>query len=184
LSLTKPVAPKETIEVTVGYEGTIPQDSTRLTRIGVPSEVAKHSDWDQISASFTVVRGIGYVAWYPIATEVANMSDAASITEAVGRWKQREHDAEMKVCMPGEAFMNDDSHGVPGAKLSGDTTGNSFGCVQHSFLGGTDTVPLFGMAELTEAQSGNISIRYSADHKSAADDYILALTQVSPSVSV
>jgi hypothetical protein len=40
------------------------------------------------------------------------------------------------------------------------------------------------MAELTEAQSGNISIRYSADHKSAADDYILALTQVSPSVSV
>ena len=184
LSLPKPVAPKETIEVTVGYEGTIPQDSTRLTRIGVPSEVAKHSDWDQISASFTVVRGIGYVAWYPIATEVANMSDAASITEAVGRWKQREHDAEMKVCMPGEAFMNDDSHGVPGAKLSGDTTGNSFGCVQHSFLGGTDTVPLFGMAELTEAQSGNISIRYSADHKSAADDYILALTQVSPSVSV
>jgi hypothetical protein len=184
LSLPKAVAPKETIQVSVGYEGTIPQDSTRLTRIGVPSEVAKHSDWDQISASFTAVRGIGYVAWYPIATEVANMSDASSITEAVGRWKQREHAAEMKVCMPGEAMMNDDSQGVPGAKLSGDTAGNSFGCVQHSFLGGTDTVPLFVMADLNQVESGNISIRYRADHKSAADDYVLALNQIRPSVSV
>jgi len=184
VSLQKTVAPKESIELSIGYEGTIPQDATRLTRIGVPPEVAKHSDWDQISASFTAVRGIGYVAWYPIATEVANMSDAASITETVGRWKQREHDAEMSFCMPEEALMNDQSHGVPGAKLSGDTAGNSFHCVQHDFAQIGETVPIFALADFSEVQNGDISIRYLADHKSAAEDYVLALNQVGPSVSV
>lgn len=184
VTLPKPVAPKESIELSVAYEGTIPQDATRLTRIGVPADVAKHSDWDQVSASFTAVRGIGYVAWYPIATEVANMSDAASITQTVGRWKQREHDAEMNFCMPDEALMNDQSHGVPGAQPSGDTAGNSFHCVQHDFPRIADTVPIFAVANFSQAQNGNISIRYLADHKSAADDYILALNQVGPSVSV
>jgi hypothetical protein len=184
LSLSKPIAPNATIELSVGYEGTIPQDSTRLTRIGVTADVAKHSDWDQISSAFTAVRGIGYVAWYPIATEVANMSDAASITEAVGHWKQREHDAEMSICMPDGALMNDSSQGVPGAKLSGDTAGNSFHCVQHSFARVGTTVPTFTIADFGELQSGNISIRYLADHKPAADDYVLALNQVGPSVSV
>ena len=184
VSLQNPVAPKQLIELNVGYEGTIPQDATRLTRIGVPADLAKHSDWDQISASFTAVRGIGYVAWYPIATEVANMSDAASITQTVGRWKQREHDSEMNFCMPEEALMNDDRHGVPGAKLSGDTAGNSVHCVQHDFPQIADTVPTFAVADFSEVQNGNISIRYLADHKSAADDYVLALNQVGPSVSV
>jgi hypothetical protein len=184
LSLQKPIAPKDTIEISVGYEGTIPQDATRLTRIGVPSDVAKRSDWDQISSAFTAVRGIGYVAWYPIATEVANLSDAASITETVGRWKQREHDAEMKLCMPGEALMNDAAQGVPGAKLSGDTAGNSFGCVQHVFSSEGDTIPIFVIADLSSMQNGSVSIHYLADHKSSADDYVLALNQVGPSVSV
>lgn len=184
LSLPKPVEPRGTIEISVGYEGTIPQDATRLTRIGVPADVAKHSDWDQISSAFTAVRGIGYVAWYPIATEVANLSDAASITETVGRWKQREHDAEMKLCMPGEALMNNDAQGVPGGKLSGDTAGNSFGCVQHVFSSEGDTIPTFVIADLNSLQNGNVSIHYLADHKSSADDYVLALNQVGPSVSV
>jgi len=183
VTLPKPIAPKEATELSVGYEGTIPQDATRLTRIGVPAEVAKHSDWDQISSGFTAVRGIGYVVWYPIATEVANMSDAASITEAVGRWKERQHDAEMSICMPDGALMNDTGQGAAGAKSSGDTSGNSSHCIQHVFFGG-ETVPVFVIADFNEVQNGNFIIRYLADHKSAADDYVLALNQVGPSISV
>jgi len=183
VTLPKPIAPKEATELSVGYEGTIPQDATRLTRIGVPAEVAKHSDWDQISSGFTAVRGIGYVVWYPIATEVANMSDAASITEAVGRWKERQHDAEMSICMPDGALMNDTGQGAAGAKSSGDTAGNTFHCIQHVFFGG-ETVPVFVIADFNEVQNGNFIIRYLADHKSAADDYVLALNQVGPSISV
>src|SRR5207248_5428815 len=97
IALPKAVAPKQTITLEIGYEGVIPQDTTRLTRIGVPPEIAKHTDWDQIGPSFTAVRGIGNVAWYPIATEAANLSEGNSVLETVGRWKQRETNVEMRV---------------------------------------------------------------------------------------
>src|SRR5437660_11527842 len=97
VTLPNPVAPKQTIALEIGYEGIIPQDTTRLTRIGVPADIAKHSDWDQISRSFTAVRGVGYVTWYPIATEAVSLSERNSVVEAAGRWKQREAASEMRV---------------------------------------------------------------------------------------
>ncbi len=97
VTLPRAVGPKQTVELEIGYEGIIPQDTTRLTRIGAPADVAKHSDWDQIGKSFTAVRGIGYVTWYPIATEAASLSEGNSVFEAVGRWKERAAPAEMKV---------------------------------------------------------------------------------------
>ena len=72
VSLPRDVPPQGTVELEVGYEGTIPLDVTRLNRIGVPQEQATHTDWDQISKSFTAVRGMGYVAWYPVATQAAS----------------------------------------------------------------------------------------------------------------
>ncbi len=42
VTLPKPIAPKQTIELEIGYEGVIPQDATRLMRIGVPADAAKH----------------------------------------------------------------------------------------------------------------------------------------------
>src|SRR5262249_1203747 len=96
VTLPRPVASGQTIELEIGYEGIIPQDATRLTRIGTPTEIAKHSDWDEISSSFTGVRGIGYVGWYPIATESASLSDG-DVSETVGRWKQKETQSEVRV---------------------------------------------------------------------------------------
>src|SRR5207245_5819509 len=82
VTLPQPVPPRGAIELEIGYEGTIPLDATRLTRIGVPEEVAKHSDWDQISRSFTAVRGIGYVAWYPVAIAARHLSEAKGVGAA------------------------------------------------------------------------------------------------------
>ena len=90
VTLPHEVPPKGTVELDIGYEGVIPLDTTRLTRIGVPEDKAKHSDWDQISKSFTAVRGIGYVAWYPVATEAASLADGNTCPEAVGRWMVRD----------------------------------------------------------------------------------------------
>src|SRR6266704_1509822 len=109
VTLQKPIAPKQTIELEIGYEGVIPQDATRLTRIGVPADVAKHSDWDRIGYSFTAIRGIGYVAWYPIAAEAASLSEGNSVLETVGRWKERESQAEMKITFS----QTDDSEALP-----------------------------------------------------------------------
>jgi len=97
VTLPREVLPKQAIKLNIGYEGTIPLDATRLTRIGVPAETARHTDWDQISPSFTAVRGIGYVVWYPVATEAASLSDGNSVEETVGRWKQRHAESSMAV---------------------------------------------------------------------------------------
>src|SRR5258705_3956058 len=85
------------IDLVIGYEGVILLDATRLTRIGLPKDTAIHNDWDQISKTFSAVRGVGNVAWYPVAMEAANLSEGRSLFEVVGRWKQREQNAVVKM---------------------------------------------------------------------------------------
>jgi len=97
VTLPQEVAPHATIDLDIGYEGVILLDATRLTRMGTPEDVAKNSDWDQIDENFTGLRGAGYVAWYPIATEVANLSEGDSLFEVLGRWKTRESGSTMKM---------------------------------------------------------------------------------------
>ncbi|HEY6303037.1 MAG TPA: hypothetical protein VIX14_08215 [Terriglobales bacterium] len=96
VTLPAEIKPKDSVELEIGYEGIIPLDTTRLTRIGVPDEIAKHSSWDRISPSFTAVRGAGYVAWYPITTESADFSEGNSLFEVADRWKAREAGSEFK----------------------------------------------------------------------------------------
>ena len=91
------IKPKDSVELEIGYEGVIPLNTTRLTRVGIPEGIAKHTSWDQISPSFTAVRGAGYVAWYPITTESADFSEGNSLFEVADRWKAREAGSEMKV---------------------------------------------------------------------------------------
>lgn len=95
ITLPQPVTPRGTIEFEVAYEGVILLDATRLTRIGTPEEAATSTDWDQINTKFTALRGAGYVAWYPIATEVANLSEGNSLFEVLARWKNREAGSAM-----------------------------------------------------------------------------------------
>jgi len=90
VTLPAEIKPEDSVEIEVGYEGTIVQDGTRLTQIGIPEDIAKHSSWDQISRSFTAVRGAGYVAWYPIATESADFSEGNSMFQVADRWRARE----------------------------------------------------------------------------------------------
>jgi hypothetical protein len=89
VNLPHEVPPKGTMELTVGYEGVIPLNVTRLTRIGLLEDKARHIDWDQISKSFTAVRGIGYVVWYPVAADAANLSEGNSVAETEARWNAR-----------------------------------------------------------------------------------------------
>jgi hypothetical protein len=97
VTLPVEIKPKDSVEIEIGYEGVIPLDTTRLTRVGIPEGIAKHTSWDQISSSFTAVRGTGYVAWYPITTESADFSEGNSLFEVVDRWKAREARTEMEI---------------------------------------------------------------------------------------
>jgi hypothetical protein len=98
------------VELEIGYEGVIPLDATRLVRVGVPEKMAKHSSWDQISPSFTAVRGAGYVAWYPITTESADFSEGNSLFEVADRWKSREAASEFKATV---AMASGDGEAMP-----------------------------------------------------------------------
>jgi hypothetical protein len=189
VTLPSAVVPRQTIEIEVGYEGVIPQDVTRLTRIGVPADTAKHSDWDQISTGFTGVRGIGYVAWYPIATDAANMSDARSVSETVGGWKQREQDSEMALSI---SYAGASPVGPPAMFCDGEMQpelieemGQAYRTQQRCMfrLSGS-TTPFLVIGNYQKLDNAAADIAWIAAHKPAADDYVLALNQVSPSVSV
>jgi hypothetical protein len=106
VTLPAEIKTKDSVELEIGYEGVIPRDTTRLTQVGVPEEIAKHSSWDLISPSFTAVRGAGYVTWYPITTESADFSEGNSLFEVVDRWKQREQNSSMKLSLTTDAGID------------------------------------------------------------------------------
>jgi hypothetical protein len=190
VTFPQPVAPKQTVELAIGYEGVIPQGTTRLTRIGVPGDVAKHSDWDQIGRSFIAVRGVGYVTWYPVATEAANLSEGNSVFEAVGRWKQQEKQSAMRVdlCLSGfdslpTALMNDTPAGVPASSFSA-TTGNAVtGCREHVFPYLGLTVPTIIAGNYSGLEQPDAGIHYFPEHKSGAENYLLAVQSALPFVT-
>jgi hypothetical protein len=177
VSLPAAVPPQGTMELDIGYEGIIPLDTTRLTRIGVPEEVARHSDWDQIGKSFTAVRGIGYVVWYPVATESANLSEGSSVFETLGRWKAREVQAEMKVKL---------SHAGEGdvslLLCNGQAGTQDYEQMGRAYLVTTDcrywplsmTVPLFIIGGYDGLDRLPVNISYLPNHRPAAENYALA----------
>lgn len=182
--LPQPVPPKQSIELEIGYEGIIQQDATRLTRIGVPEETAKHTDWDQIGQSFTAVRGIGYVAWYPIATESASMSDPGSLVAAIGRWKARETAAEMNVVLT--MYSNGQSKVLcngPATPISYEATGTvSIGKMQCKFGLLDQVVPLLVVGNFDLLDRPAVNILYLPEHKSGAGDYGSAIDEAAPLV--
>src|SRR5215472_14071495 len=123
VTLPQEVAPRATIDLDIAYEGVIVLDATRLTRIGAPEDTAKNTDWDQIGPDFMAVRGAGYVAWYPIATDVANLSEGESLFEVLARWKQREAGSQMRL------------------RLSGISWSQFNGTLPQIFLGGLTCMP-------------------------------------------
>lgn len=188
VTLAQDIPPKGEVELEIGYEGVIPLDASRLTRIGVPRKLAEHSDWDVIGKSFSAVRGIGYVAWYPVATESANLSEGNSVFEAVGKWKVREAQAEMKVHL---AYAGESAEPPPillcNAKGSAPRREEmdrlSEASADCSFPGMGMAVPTFALGQYSVLDQQAITIHHLDLHKSAADNYALAAEVAVPFVT-
>lgn len=173
VTLSREIKPQETIELDIGYEGTIPLDTTRLTRIGIPTETARHTDWDQISDFFTAVRGIGYVVWYPVATEAASLSEGNRVFQTIGAWNTREANSQFVIQM---AIANGDSALLPDIIVNSPGCGeisealgraqkNSINCsIQHPGL----TPPAFVVAKYHAITNSAVTVHYLGDHDSAA----------------
>ena len=183
--LPQAVAPKQTIELEIGYEGVIPQDATRLTRIGVKEDEAKHSDWDQIGSSFTAVRGVGHVAWYPVAMDAVSLSDSEAVAEAMAKWKQRENQTQMKLSLEYSQTGSEDSpellcNGTTGRQPTQEADRSQSLTLECSFTSLQWTLPTFVIAPYAEITDKDVVIHYFTDHKTGADDFASAIAEVSP----
>jgi hypothetical protein len=176
VTLSQAVAPKATVEFEVAYEGVILLDATRLTRIGTPEAAAMSSDWDQITAKFTAVRGVGNVAWYPIATEVADLSEGDGLSEVLGRWKAREADSKMEVHFDSPTVAEDAAPPITlcgGIELHAVTRGGSpkFPSTQCSYQPLGLAVPAFVVASYGVVDRPAITVYNLPEHAVAAEAY-------------
>jgi hypothetical protein len=178
VSLPREVPAKSTIELDIGYEGVVPLDVTRLKRIGVPEDKARHSDWDQIGKSFTAVRGIGYVVWYPVATESADLSEGNNVFETLGRWKAREAEANLKI-----KLTHSGATGEPPLLICNGKSGQQFHeqmgraysvGAEYSFDPLGMTVPLFVIGSYDALERPSLKTSFLPGHKSGAENYALA----------
>ncbi|HEY3973801.1 MAG TPA: hypothetical protein VGM18_12415 [Candidatus Sulfotelmatobacter sp.] len=178
VTLPQPVAPQGTVELEIAYEGVILLDATRLTRIGTPEEAANSTDWDQIDEKFSAVRGVGYVAWYPIATEVANLSEGNSLFEVVNRWKTREAGSKMHLHFERSGIFVPacGSHDMDAGVTHAQETVCTF-----DRLGAV--VPSFVIADYEITRRPNIDVHYLRGHDSSAVNYADEAEKISPLIA-
>lgn len=177
VTLPQAVASKGTVDLEIAYEGVILLDATRLTRIGTPEDVAAGSDWDQISAGFTGVRGAGYVAWYPIATDVANLSEGNGLFDVLGRWKAREAGSNMRL-----RFDESKVLASTGCKpYDADNVHHEGTVCAFERLG--STVPSFVMANYDVVRRPNIEVHYLPGHDASANSYADAAEKLIPFIT-
>jgi hypothetical protein len=187
VSLPKDIGPGGTVELTIGYEGVIVLDATRLTRIGLPKEAAIHADWDQISTQSSAVRGAGNVTWYPVAMEAANLSDGNSLFETLGRWKQRELNAEMKIRIGHATSGGEASSPIlicngKNTRLDDTTSSAESASTDCSLVPVGFNVPTFVLASYRILDGPAVQIAHRPEHKSNAERFAQAADTVMPFV--
>jgi Peptidase family M1 domain len=183
VTLPAAVPHKGTLELEIAYEGVIVVDATRLTRIGTPDGIANSTDWDQIGTAFTAVRGVGYVTWYPIATEDASLADG-SLAEVLGRWKDKESASSMHL----EIALQNDAEEPPELLVNA-TACASAHQVDHQFVVDCTQrsvgsfVPTFVIANYELADRADIAVHFIHGHGPAAMIYADAAEKVIPLVT-
>ena len=97
IPLAAPLAPGQSLHIDGTYGGSVAPSAQRLTALGTPSDLALHSDWDEISTPFTGLRGFGNVVWYPVSSVPVLLGDGARLFNAVGMHKLRLSAAHLRV---------------------------------------------------------------------------------------
>ena len=197
VTLPQPVAPGQAVELEIAYAGIIPADSTRLRRIGAPAAVAARNDWDQIGESFTAVRGLGYVAWYPVALEAASLSEGNEVFYAIGRWQERHARSEARIdfCVqhevptPGAAWpvLNGEEMAsepapatAPGSRASSQ---RASACRRYQFASLQLVSPTFAVGKYTALSQPPVEVDYLPGQQAAAGEYADVAAEVEPLVT-
>lgn len=187
VALPKEVPSGGTLELTIGYEGVIVLDATRLTRIGLPKEAAIHGDWDQIGRLSSAVRGVGNVAWYPVSMDAANLSEGNSLFETLARWKQRELNAEVRIKLrlshaDGGPLPTPLCNGV-GTRLDERMGRAHAEFTECQFVPVGLHVPTFVMANYEIIDGPRVRVAHRPEHRLNAESFVKAADAVSPFIT-
>ncbi|ABF40007.1 hypothetical protein Acid345_1004 [Candidatus Koribacter versatilis Ellin345] len=178
VTLPKPLEPKQSVTLNIAYGGTIALDAKRLTRVGTPDADATRSDWDQVSNDFTAVRGLGFVAWYPVVMEAASLSDGNAVFSTIGQWRSRNRGAEMHlaICLPAKE--------AGGRMIVANGTESQAkpdeGCKAYDYRLGPMTVPAFVVGNFQELKRPVLTVYHEQGHTTAAQDYAAEFERLQP----
>lgn len=177
VKLEKPLAPGASLRLSVRYSGTVAKDATRLQRIGTPAEVARRSDWDEISDSFTALRGAGFVVWYPVSMEAANLSQGNELFERLRGWREREASSMLRVHISKVPPPEGDE--AKSTFVANGSIGKTGVLLDEEFPGVEPVVVLLGDPSETTDRP-RVDAYYTAAHTNFARDYMAAAELVIP----
>lgn len=172
VTLPEAIPPKGSVTLNIAYEGTVPRDGTRLTRIGTPAPIAVRSDWDRITGDFTVVRGPGNVVWFPVSMNAVSLGEGDSTFDALAIWRDRHYSTRLEVALSVR------QPSAPAPRLSiwfnSRTTGTcapaaGFNCVSATYSGFRE-LPSFAVGAYEFLDRPSVIIAFLHEHSSFARD--------------
>ncbi len=175
VNLPAPVAPRASVELELGYSGTVSLDTTRLAQIGVPIEVRTATDYDRITPTFTCLRGVGHVLWFPVSLDPALLSDGNKVFEETSAWAVRHSASTMNLSIdttdnPAPHKWNGNAQLVLYESMGGvsitELVWKHFGLAGPVLIGGEYQ----GLAATNSPQSP-FNISFFSQHESEAQDY-------------
>jgi len=182
VKLESPIAPGASLRLNLRYSGTVQKATTRLERIGTPSAIARRSDWDEISDSFTALRGAGFVVWYPVSMDAANLSQGNDLFEIMQGWRDREASSVLHLQLSRAAApAGDESKFIFVSNGSGSNGSDAVQApaITVEFRAVDPVIVLIAdPAETTDRP--HVAAYYTAAHTNLARDYIAAAEKVIP----
>ncbi|HEU5232439.1 MAG TPA: hypothetical protein VFU50_06240 [Terriglobales bacterium] len=175
VNLPAAVVPGAAIDLEVGYSGTVSLDTTRLAQIGVPLEVRTATDYDRITPTFTCLRGVGHVLWFPVSLAPALLSDGNKVFEETSAWAVRHSTSAMNLAIgttnnPASREWNGNAQQVLYESMGGvsntDLVWKHLGLAGPVLIGGK-------LEELAATSSPQLpfNISFFPQHENEAQDY-------------
>lgn len=179
VQLPAPLQPNESIEVEIGYRGQVLLSTQRLEQVGTPGAVAAHTDYDRITASFTLLRGVGHVLWFPVAIDPATLDQGNKVFSAMGEWKARHAASRMKLSItvpgPEQAIITNADSAEARERLQ-DPPASKQTVIWNRFSLAGPVVVLGNYAVAGE----KVAVQYLPEHRAEAADYAAATQNFEP----
>ena len=185
VTLPVAIAPGASLEIEVGYSGTISLDTTRLAQLGVPLVIRAATDYDRITPSFICLRGVGHVLWFPVSLDPAMLSEGNRVFEETSAWSVRHSLSTMGV----QIETDNQNRVLSNAQLVRIEFLGSVTIIEHwwGHLGLTGPVLVAGPYEaaLARQETGKtaFSVNFLPDHQTQAQDYARVIRDTTPMIT-